>query len=72
MVGEPTESRRGSHAETAGAAQALGRGGGFALAAIECNQVEQFGRLGDHVANSFCSMNLVGSKFIEQPPVSSS
>ncbi|HKU57537.1 MAG TPA: hypothetical protein VJP41_11005 [Gaiellaceae bacterium] len=68
MVGEATQHPCGSRAETAGAEQALRRGGRFAPAAIQGDEVEQLGRLEEHLANSFCSMNLVGSKLIEQVP----
>jgi hypothetical protein len=65
MVGERAESRRGSHTDGTRAAQPLGRGDVLTPTVIGRVEGEELGRLGDHRANSFCSMNLVGSKFIE-------
>jgi hypothetical protein len=66
VVCEAPKSRGGSRAEKAGAAQPLGRGSGLTPAVIRRVEVEEIGRLGDHGAGSFCSMNLAGSKIIEQ------
>jgi len=61
-----SQQRGGSQAETAGAAQPLGRGTGLEPAAIRREELEELGRLGHHRAGSFCSMNLTGSKLIER------
>jgi len=53
MVGEPSESRGGSRAESSRAAQPLGRGDALSLAVILRVEVEELGRLGDHLAGSF-------------------
>jgi hypothetical protein len=55
-------------AETAGAAQPLGRRDSLEPAAIRGEMGEELGRLGHHRANSFGSMNLAGSKLIERYP----
>jgi hypothetical protein len=68
VVCEAVEHRGGPYAETAGAAQPLGRRNGLTPAAIRREEVEELGRLGDHRANSLRSMNLVGSKDIERRP----
>jgi hypothetical protein len=68
MVGERPETRGGSRAEGTGAAQPLGRGDVLTPTAIGGVEVEELVRLGDHRADSFCSMNLAGSKLIERDP----
>jgi DNA-binding transcriptional ArsR family regulator len=68
MVGERPESRGGSPTESSGAAQPLGRGDVLTPTVIGGVEVEELGRLGDHRANSFCSMNLACSKIIERHP----
>jgi hypothetical protein len=65
VCGRPQE-RGGSLAKVAGAAQPLGRGNGLHAAAIRGEKLEELGRLVVHRANSFCSMNLTCSKFIER------
>jgi hypothetical protein len=55
-------------AESARASDALGRGEGLTPTVIGRVEVEKLGRLGDHLANSFCSMNLACSMFIERHP----
>src|SRR4051812_19662549 len=65
MVGERPEGRSGSRADAARAAQPLGGGHGLPPTTIGGEEVEELGRLGDHRANSFHSMNLACSKFIE-------
>jgi hypothetical protein len=72
MVGQGPESRGRSRAQAPRAAQPLGGGDGLALTAIRREEVEEVGRLRDHHANSFRSMNLVGSKLIERHLVLSS
>jgi hypothetical protein len=72
MVGDRPEGRRGPSADGARPPQPLGRGRGQPLPVVEGDEIEQLGRLGDHRASSFHSMNLVGSKFIERRPVLSS
>jgi hypothetical protein len=72
MVGPRAESRSGSSAQESGAAQPLGGGDGLASTPIGREEVEELGRLGDHRANSFYSMNLAGSKLIERNRPSSS
>jgi hypothetical protein len=66
MVGEGAKRRGGSRAEASRATQPLGGGDGLAPTAVRRIEVEELGRLGDHRANSFCSMNLAGSKLIER------
>jgi hypothetical protein len=48
-VGDAAESRGGSAAEAAGAAQALGGRSGLALAALDRELREEIGGLGDHL-----------------------
>jgi len=50
MVGEPSENRGGSRAESSRAAQPLGRGDALSQAVILRVEVEELGRLGDHRA----------------------
>ena len=67
MVGERPERRGGTRAKgTGAAAQPLGRGNVLTPTMIARVEVEELVRLGDHRANSFCSMNLAGSKLIER------
>jgi hypothetical protein len=68
VVGEPAQQRRGSHTEASAAAQPLGRCDGLTPAVILRMEGKEVGRLGDHRAGSFCSMNLAGSKLIERYP----
>jgi hypothetical protein len=68
MVGERPESGGGSQTEDTGATQPLGRGDVLTPTVIGGVEVEKVLRLGDHRANSFCSMNLAGSKLIERHP----
>ena len=72
MVGERPESRGGSRADGTRAAQPLGRGNVLTPTVIGRMEGEEIGRLGDHRANSFGSMNLAGSKSIERHPCLSS
>jgi hypothetical protein len=72
VVGERPETRSGSRADGTGAAQPLGRGDVLTPAVIGGVEVEELVRLGDHRADSSCSMNLAGSKLIERHPRSSS
>jgi hypothetical protein len=66
VVRRRPQNGRGSSAETAGAAQPLGRGNILSPTVIGREEVEKLGRLGHHRADSFCSMNLAGSKLIER------
>jgi hypothetical protein len=68
VIGESAQQRRASHAESSGAALTLGRGDGLTPTVIRGEEVEELGRLVDHLASSFRSMNLAGSKFIERTP----
>ena len=52
VCGRP-QNGGGPRAESAGAAQPLGRGGGLEPAVIRREEVEELGRLGDHRAGSF-------------------
>ena len=53
MVGERPETRGGSRAEDAGAAQPLGRGDVLTPTVVERVEVEEVGRLGDHLLAPF-------------------
>jgi hypothetical protein len=66
MVGERPERRGGARAEATRAAQPLGCGNVLTPTVIARVETEELVRLGDHRANSFCSMNLAGSKLIER------
>jgi hypothetical protein len=76
MVSETSERRGSSLTEKPRAAQLLGRSRGHEPAVIRREEVEELGRLGDHLRAPFgrrsCtfrrSMNLICSKLIERIP----